>query len=1207
MRHGGGGILRWGTATGRVDDERWGSLEHHPLAAKAAAACYNYLVPPAWELSKQELAMGELAPSNFGIAPAPAEESDHPEDAILFVAVSLVLGVICRQVFKGTRVPYTVALLILGVALGAVEYGTKEGLGALGTSIRRWSQINPELILFVFLPALLFESSFVMEIHQIKRCIMQMVLLAGPGVLISTGCLALVNRYIFPYGWNWSTCLLLGGLLSATDPVAIVALLKELGASKKLSTIVEGESLMNDGTAIVVFQLFFQMVLGQHFTVGQIVVFFSRVAFGAVALGFGFGLVAVLWIGRVFNDTVVEITLTLTASYLAFFVAEDEAQVSGVLTVMTVGMFFAAFARTAFTGESQQSMHHFWEMIAYIANTLIFILSGTVIAEGILASQDQIEAHDWGYLVMLYVFLQLSRAVVVVVLYPGLRYFGYGLNWKEAAILIWAGLRGAVALSLSLSVSKVGANESKGYALISKQTEARFVFFTGGVVLLTLIINGTTTQFLLQLLRMENRTELKVHILNHLRHEMYDKALESFGELGADEDLGPADWTTVREYITSLGEISLGGARTHPHESSMTGETARRVAFQDTRVRFLNGVQAAYWGMLEEGRITRTAAILLMGSVDEALDSVARDLPLQDWRGLKPHVRFPRYLKWRSSSLLPQNLLTYLILGRLELGCYIAAAFLRAHRQAQCQLRDFIGESEFSDAVIKESQSEGRDARDFLEDVRLSFPQVLRVIKTKQVTYAILSRLSAYVTSLEEAGLLEEKETNHLHDIVQVDLKKLHRHPPMVQMPSAVEGLKNHPFFGALPAADQSMLFNNAKEFMLFRDNVLYGEDAKADAVWFIVNGNVKWSGNKYNDRHMLHPIFSHGSTLGLYEALTGKPRLCTMTADSVVHGFYIENDKLMSTLRGEEGLEEFFWQESALVIAKLVIPQHFETVTLQEFRALMIEGSNMRTYIRGEVIEVEYGKIGILLEGFVKQEDKNDVISAPAGLLGQVREVTHRGSWLSSLIPQSLIYLAEARARVLFLDLQSAYSIPSLPSMTSSLPQLGEHGSLLRFPSKYRNFQGRLVNAASRSSLKSSKTREDLSSSYSVKAMERSLFGSELNILERRKSGYGRHNLLGKNSASSVPYPAIARRAVERRFSSAHTLVPAPRTEKTVTDQRKVHSQGDLVPTTRSLQRPKLRVKIQSGDSSGESEEDEHIIEIASPSSLFHTHNSVR
>ncbi|GMH06736.1 hypothetical protein Nepgr_008576 [Nepenthes gracilis] len=303
-----------------------------------------------------------------------SSSSSNPTDAVIFFGVSLVLGIACRHLLRGTRVPYTVALLILGIGLGSLEYGTKHGLGRLGHGIRLWEHINPDLLLAVFLPALLFESSFSMEIHQIKRCIMQMLLLAGPGVLISTFCLGSALKLSFPYDWSWKTSLLLGGLLSATDPVAVVALLKELGASKKLNTIIEGESLMNDGTAIVVYQLFYQMVLGRSFDWETIVKFLVQVSLGAVAIGLACGVVSVLWIGFIFNDTVIEIALTLAVSYVAFFTAQEGADVSGVLTVMTLGMFYAAAARTAFKGDGQQSLHHFWEMVAYIANTIIFIL-----------------------------------------------------------------------------------------------------------------------------------------------------------------------------------------------------------------------------------------------------------------------------------------------------------------------------------------------------------------------------------------------------------------------------------------------------------------------------------------------------------------------------------------------------------------------------------------------------------------------------------------------------------------------------------------------------------------------------------------------------------------------------------------------------------------------------------------------------------------
>ncbi|KAG7979696.1 hypothetical protein I3843_05G144300 [Carya illinoinensis] len=172
--------------------------------------------------------------------------------------------------------------------LSLSEYGTHHRLGKIGDGIRLWANIDPDLLLAVFLPALLFESSFSMEVHQIKRCLAQMIFLAGPGVLISTFCLGSALKFTFPYDWSWKTSLLLGGLLSATDPVAVVALLKDLGASKKLTTIIEGESMMNDGTAIVVYQLFYQMVLGKSFNWTAIIKFLTKVSVGAVKRGLMF-------------------------------------------------------------------------------------------------------------------------------------------------------------------------------------------------------------------------------------------------------------------------------------------------------------------------------------------------------------------------------------------------------------------------------------------------------------------------------------------------------------------------------------------------------------------------------------------------------------------------------------------------------------------------------------------------------------------------------------------------------------------------------------------------------------------------------------------------------------------------------------------------------------------------------------------------------
>ncbi|KAM0844210.1 hypothetical protein ACQ4PT_057206 [Festuca glaucescens] len=153
----------------------------------------------------------------------------------------------------------------------------------------------------------------------------------------------------------------------------------------------------------------------------------------------------------------------------------------------------------------------------------------------------------------------MTRVVVVGVCYLLLGYFGYGLDFKEATVLVWSGLRGAVSLSLALSVKRAS---DAAQPLLKPEVRTMFLFFTGGIVFLTLILNGSTTQFLLHIFGMDNLSATKLRMLNYTRHEMLNKALDAFGDLRDDEELGPADWVIVKKYITCLS--NLEDERVHP-------------------------------------------------------------------------------------------------------------------------------------------------------------------------------------------------------------------------------------------------------------------------------------------------------------------------------------------------------------------------------------------------------------------------------------------------------------------------------------------------------------------------------------------------------------------------------------------------------------------------------------------------------------------
>ncbi|RZC47698.1 hypothetical protein C5167_040630 [Papaver somniferum] len=479
---------------------------------------------------------------------------------------------------------------------------------------------------------------------------------------------------------------------------------------------------------------------------------------------------------------------------------------------------------------------------------------------------------------------------------------------------------------------------------------------------------------------MDKLSAAKRRILDYTRYEMMNKAHEAFSDLGDDEELGPAEWSTVKKYLACLNNLEED--QVHPHSVSRHESSVHAMNLKDTRVRLLNGVQAAYWGMLDEGRIAQNTATILIESVDEAIDLVSDD-SLCDWKGLKSHVHFPSYYRLLQMSICPRKLVTYFTVERLEFACYICAAFLRAHRIARRQLHEFIGESEIASLVINESESEGEEARCFLEEVRVTFPQVLHVVKTRQVTYAVLKHLSEYVQNLEKVGILEEKEMIHLHDSVQTDLKKVLRNPPLAKMPKISDMLRVHPLLTALPSIARAHIEDSTKEVTKLRGVTLCKEGNKPNGIWLVANGIVKWGSKNFRNKHSLHPSFSHGSTLGLYEVLNGKPYICDLITDSVVHCFFVESDKILSLLRSDPAVEGILWKESTIAIAKILLPQIFEKMAMQELRSIVAERSEMNIFLRGETIEIPPHSIGFLFEGFVRTlTDPEELVTSPGVLL---------------------------------------------------------------------------------------------------------------------------------------------------------------------------------------------------------------------------------
>ena len=364
--------------------------------------------------------------------------------------------------------------------------------------------------------------------------------MAVPGIIVAIVLSAafVVGLNYFGIGlgkWNWTIALLFGSVISATDPVAVVSILKTLGASKKLGTLIEGESLLNDGTAIVIFMVIYLGLTGSGIEGSPIVEFF-RVSFGGIAIGLIIGWLIIKWIKKVFNDMLVEITAIIAAAYLTFFIAEHFLHVSGVLALVAFGLVMASYGRTKISPEVQHFLHEFWELAAFIANTLIFLIVGVVIAE-----RTVFTLNDFIVLGLLYIGIFIIRAIVIALFFPLMKKFGYGITKDNAYVLWYGALRGAIGLALALIIA--------GSESIDKEIRDQFLFLTAGIVTLTLLINATTIKILVDALGLTKVPPAKALSIQNTKNYIQQSAENNIERLKTDRYLKRANWGAVREYL----------------------------------------------------------------------------------------------------------------------------------------------------------------------------------------------------------------------------------------------------------------------------------------------------------------------------------------------------------------------------------------------------------------------------------------------------------------------------------------------------------------------------------------------------------------------------------------------------------------------------------------------------------------------------------
>ncbi|OGO67444.1 MAG: Na+/H+ antiporter [Chloroflexi bacterium RBG_19FT_COMBO_62_14] len=492
-------------------------------------------------------------------------------ELLLIVSVVAIVG-------RRFRLPYTVALVLAGLALSI-----RSGLDI---------QLTPNLILSLFLPPLVFEAAFHLNIDELRGSLNTIVLLAVPGVILN---MFLVGGVMtFGAGMSVPLALVFGALIAATDPVAVVSIFRKLGVPKRLEVMLEGESLLNDGTAIVIFSLAVAALETGEFSLVDGLVDFVRIAGGGLIIGFVLGWMVSRLIGQI-DDYLVETTLTTVLAFGSYLLAE-QLHFSGVLAVVAAGLVNGNIGQRGMSPTTRIVLFNFWEYMAFLANSAVFLIIGLQLDLPALL-------NNWTMILWAIAGVLVSRIVVIY----GLSRLGQEIPLAWRHVLFWGGMRGAIALALALSFS--------GGLRSEQQTVTAMAF---GVVLFTILGQGLTMDALLRRLKIVVKSDEKIEYeRRHARALATRAGFEHVRRLHSEGLISSHIWENLRpiveQRLRALTEAVQEALANSPEMETEQLVTARRESLRAQR--------NTLTGLRRDGVISEETYEELVAEIDLGLGS----------------------------------------------------------------------------------------------------------------------------------------------------------------------------------------------------------------------------------------------------------------------------------------------------------------------------------------------------------------------------------------------------------------------------------------------------------------------------------------------------------------------------------------------------------------------------------------------------------